>query len=156
MAGFAFATALLLAVAFVRAGAAKLARPALTAASFSDLGIPAPHVMAWAVPLSELALAVALVAAPVPGGVGAMVMLVAFTAVVVRALRAGVAAPCNCFGSARTEPVSVVDLVRNGLLLAMAASATLAARADAVTPASAIEAVAAFGAGAGLLRILRR
>ncbi|MEA2702378.1 MAG: hypothetical protein QOD63_323, partial [Actinomycetota bacterium] len=64
MTGIATASAYFLAAAFVVASASKLATGARTAATFHALGLPAARGMAWAVPAVELAVAVALVAAP--------------------------------------------------------------------------------------------
>ena len=123
MEGFAYLCALLLAVAFVRAAAAKLARPELTEAGFGALGLPRPGLAARAVPVIELFVAALLVGAPAPGGVVAFVLLAAFTVVLARAVRAGVSTGCTCFGAVSGEPVSRSDLLRNGLLAAAAVAA---------------------------------
>src|SRR5438270_12054405 len=67
-------------------------------------------------PALELALAAALLIAPGWAGIVAVAVLVGFTTYLVRAMRRR--QPCNCFGSASTEPVSAVQLVRNAVLLA--------------------------------------
>ena len=123
MAGFAYLCALLLAAAFVRAAAAKLARPEPTEAGFRALGLPRPDLLARGLPVVELVVAVLLVAVPRPGGVVAFVLLALFTVVLARAVRAGVSAGCTCFGAVSTEPVSRTDLLRNGLLAAAAVAA---------------------------------
>lgn len=115
-----------LAGVFVWAGAAKLARPQATATAFSALGVPVPNVAARAVPIVELTLAVALVAAPRVGGAVALVALVGFSLVLLRALGAGTSAGCNCFGRSRPEPVSRRDLLRNATLAGLALLAALA------------------------------
>lgn len=120
--------ALVLAAVFVRAGAAKLARPGPTAASFLALGVPIPAFMARAVPAAELVLAVVLIAAPVAGGLASLVLLASFTVLLARALASGLDVGCNCFGSASTEPVSRRDLVRNGFLAMLAAAAVVLSR----------------------------
>ena len=127
MAGFAYAGAVVLAAVFVRAAAAKLARPRDAAAGFDALGVPAPAAMAWLVPAAELAVATLLVAVPRAGGVAALVLLVPFTLVLARAVRAGVLTGCACFGSSSRRPVSGRDLVRNGVLAAMALVVSAAA-----------------------------
>lgn len=123
MEGFAYLCALLLAVAFVRAAAAKLARPELTEAGFRAMALPRPAVAARVVPVVELSVAALLVAVPAPGGVVAFVLLAAFTVVLARAVRAGVSTGCTCFGAVSAEPVSRSDLLRNGLLAAAAVAA---------------------------------
>jgi uncharacterized membrane protein YphA (DoxX/SURF4 family) len=157
MGGLGYACAVLLAAVFVRAGAAKLARPGPTASSFVALGVPAARATARAVPVVELLVAVALLTVPRAGAISALVLLVPFTAVLARAVRRGSDTPCNCFGSARAESVSAVDVVRNVLLGALALVATAAARP--VTPATgaAVTAAAMSAAGyAGLVAARRR
>jgi uncharacterized membrane protein YphA (DoxX/SURF4 family) len=155
MAGLGYACAVLLAAVLVRAGAAKLARPVATAASFRALGVPAAGATARAVPGVELAVATALIAVPRAGAALALVLLLAFSAVLARAVRSGVATPCNCFGTARAEPVSWLDVVRNGLL-AVAAVAAATSPAPQVPGAGAVVvAVAAFAAGSGVLVAMR-
>lgn len=154
--GLGYACALLLAAVFVRGGAAKLARPQVTATGFAALGVPAAVVLAGAVPVIELLVAVALVAAPRAGAVAALVVLAAFSAVLGRALRAGADAPCACFGTARTDPVSTTDLVRNGLLVVAAAAALTAARPASPSPGAVVAAAVSFAAGLALLATLRR
>jgi hypothetical protein len=150
------ACALLLAATFVRAAAAKLARPSSTAASFAALGLSGSPALARAVPVVELGVAVTLVAGPRPGAVAALVLLVGFSVVLARALRAGATAPCNCFGSARADPVSSVDLVRNGLLAGLAAAGLTTAGPAVPGPVPTAMAVAAFAGGWLLLAALRR
>lgn len=155
MAELGYACALLLAAVFVRAGAAKLARPAATAASFTALGVPAAPAVARAVPVVELVTAAGLLAAPRIGAVAALVLLAAFSTLLARAVRAGADTPCNCFGSARADPVSPVDLLRNGLLAGLAVAALGASHPALSLPGAAV-ALAMFGAGSGVLAALRR
>jgi uncharacterized membrane protein YphA (DoxX/SURF4 family) len=118
--------ALVLAAVFVWAGAAKLARPTMTAAGFGALGLPAPGTFAVAVPVVELLLSVTLVAAPRAGSATALVLLAVFTAVLAHALRAGATSGCACFGTTATRPLSRRDLVRNAALAALALGGLLA------------------------------
>lgn len=122
----------LLAGVFAWAGAAKARRPLDTAAALRRLGLPAARPLAVAVPGVELGLALVLVVRPAAGGVAALVLLAAFSAVIGRAVRLQLDVGCGCFGSARNGPVSGVELLRNGLL-AVLALAALAAPAP-VTP----------------------
>lgn len=156
MAGFGYACAAVLAVVFVRAGVAKAARPAETAIGFAALGVPGPPLTARIVPLVELVLAAVLLAAPRAGGAAALVLLGAFSAFVGRTLRRGLTVPCNCFGTARPEPVSPVDLLRN-LLLGGLAVAALRAPEPVVPEVWAVAvALVAVGAGAAVLRTARK
>ena len=156
MEGLGYACALLLAAVFVRAAAAKLARPDSTAAGFAALRLPVPAVAARGVPVVELAVAATLLAAPAAGGVAASVLLAAFTVVLAGALRSGVTAPCNCFGAARADAVSWVDPVRNAMLAALGIGAASTPRPVLPGLAAAAVAGAAFAAGAAVLATLRR
>ena len=156
MDGLGYACAVLLAAVFVRAGAAKLARPASTVAGFTALGVPAAAISARAVPFVELTTAAALLAAPRVGAAAGLFLLALFTGLLARAVRTGSQAPCNCFGAARADPVSRVDLVRNALLAGLAVLATAAARPVVPGPAGAAVALAAFLAGVALLASARR
>jgi uncharacterized membrane protein YphA (DoxX/SURF4 family) len=116
--------AAILALVFVRAGVAKINRPSATASAFEAMSLPAPRALARAVPVLELALAVALVASPRFGGALALVLIAVFSAVLVRAV--GTDTGCGCFGAAHTHPVSRVDLLRNAVLGGLAFVAVLA------------------------------
>src|SRR5919199_3912640 len=100
-----YLAALVLAAVFVAAAAAKIARPTATARAFATLRVPRPAAVARLVPAAELAVAVLLVAVPRVGGGTALLLLAAFTAFLVRALRSGVRAPCRGFGGVREGPI---------------------------------------------------
>lgn len=117
------AAAIVLAAVLVVAAVAKLRDPEATAADFASLGLPAGPLLARAVPAAELATAAALVLNPGWGGVVAFALLAAFTAVLASVIRSGRVATCACFGGSTAEPVSARHLVRNGVLLALAAIA---------------------------------
>ncbi len=153
---FYYLCALVLAAVFVAAAAAKIARPPATVKAFATLGVPAPETIARAVPAAELVVAVLLVAVPRAGGVAALVLLVAFTAVLVRALRAGVRTPCRCFGGVREDPISRADVVRNAMLAALAITATAAGEPQAPSPGAAVLVAAVVIAGFAALRVIRR
>lgn len=150
------AAAAVLAVVFAWAGAAKLALPAATAEGFAGLGLPRPKALARVVPGAELLLAVALLAAPAVGGVAALVLLVGFSAVMVRALSRGVPVRCACFGQAFGPPLSSVDLVRNGLLAFLAGLASAGGREPHMPTAGAMALIGlATLVGLGVLVVLR-
>lgn len=151
-----YVAAVVLAAVFVLAAAAKLARPHDASGAFRALGLPAPGALAWGVPVVELVLGAALLAAPRAGAAGALAVLGAFSAVLLRAVRAGVTAPCACFGTASSRPVSSADLVRNGLLGVLAACALLAPRPAVPNPRVAAAVAAAVAAGYGLLALRQR
>ena len=123
MSGVGYVAACVTAGVLAWAGVAKWQRPRGTAASFAGLGLPAPEVLARAVPVAELSVAAGLVVVPRAGAVAALVLLAAFTAVLARAVAGGVGVGCACFGAAATRPVSSVELVRNAGLMALAAAA---------------------------------
>jgi uncharacterized membrane protein YphA (DoxX/SURF4 family) len=118
--GLGYAAALLLAAIFVLAGASKLRDRDATVRSFRQLGVPGPDSAARLVPLPELAAAVLLVVVPAVGAIVALVLLALFTTFVVNRLRAGVDAPCACFGSTGGAPLSWLTLGRNALLAILA------------------------------------
>jgi hypothetical protein len=109
-----------LAAVFAFAGGAKLADREATAEGFRALRLRAADRLAVQVPSVELATAVLLIAAPAGGAVVALLLLVGFSVVLARRLRDGVAAPCRCFGGARTKPIAWSDLARNAVLAALA------------------------------------
>jgi hypothetical protein len=155
MSGFGYACAVVLAAVFVRAGVAKAARGETTRAGFAALGVPAADVTARTVPFAELALAVVLLAAPRVGGVAALLLLGVFTAFLAGAVRRGVTAGCNCFGAARVEPISPLDLVRNGLLALLAVAALAAVGPTAPDPLPAALVVAGVAGATWGLRTAR-
>jgi len=122
----AYATALVLAVLFAWAGAAKLADRGRATRTFAAFGLPAARVLGTAVPVVELLLAAGLVVVPAVAAYAALGMLAAFTTFLVLAVRAGVEIGCGCFGSARDEPVSTVEVLRNVLLAGAALVASFA------------------------------
>jgi hypothetical protein len=153
--GSGYLAALVLAGAFVVAAAGKLVRPGATASAFTAFGIPQPHAVARLVPATELIVAVLLVAVPRPGGVVALALLGAFSAVLLRAVRAGITTPCRCFGAVREQPVSAVDLFRNAMLAALAVAAVAAGTPRPPSVAALLLVAAVVAAGAAALRLAR-
>ncbi len=123
----AAAAAALVAVVFGWSAATKLADPAAFRRSLPvTLGV-APLRARRIAPLvvgAEVAVALAapagVVSAPVAllGLLGAAGLLAVFTAALASMVRRGVTEPCRCFG-AREAPPGPVDLVRNGVLVAL-------------------------------------
>jgi uncharacterized membrane protein YphA (DoxX/SURF4 family) len=110
----------ILAVVFAFAGGAKFADQQATAKGFHDLGLPKAPRLAVQVPTVELATAVLLIAAPIGGAIIALILLAAFSVLLVLRLRDGDEVPCKCFGSTRTRPIAWTDLARNGVLATLA------------------------------------
>lgn len=123
-----YAAAIVLSGLFLTAAGTKLARRHAVRRDFSAMALPGATTLSWGVPMAELALAAALLTKPRLGGALALVALAAFSAVLVRAVRLGVVTPCGCFGTARSEPVSVTELVRNGMLAILAVGALAGGR----------------------------
>jgi len=141
-----YLAALILAGLFAWAGIAKLGARRRTSRTFRALGLPAADTLAVAVPVIELALAVGLVVVPGWAAAGALAVLAAFTVFLARAVVDGVDVGCGCFGSAGDDPVSWVELLRNGLL---AGAAVLALTAPGPTAPS-LPAVLVAGLGVAL------
>jgi hypothetical protein len=117
-AGIGYTAAVVVAAVFAVAGAVKLSDVRATASAFEALGVPQPPVSAVFVPVAELSVTALLLLVPPVGAIGALVTLAFFTTFLVGRLRAGVRAPCACFGSARRDPLSAVEVVRNlGLMV---------------------------------------
>ena len=106
----------LVGVVLLVAGVAKL-----TSRSWPDqaAALGAPSWAPRAVPVLEITLGAALVAGVQFAAVPALLLLAAFTVFVVAALRRGVKAPCACFGSLRTRPVTWWSVARNVALMVL-------------------------------------
>lgn len=153
--GIGYASAVVLAVAFALAAIAKLRDLDATISGFEALGLPSPRVFAAVIPLLELAIVVLLLIVPAVGALAALVTLAFFTTFLVGRLRAGVRAPCACFGAARALPLSKVDVARNVMLAALAIASLPAERPGGVTLVDAIVVLAATGVGLAVLRLAR-
>jgi uncharacterized membrane protein YphA (DoxX/SURF4 family) len=126
----AFGCALLLCAVFVLAGVSKLRSPGTTRDAAVALGLP--HALAPAVsrvlPPVELLVALGL-AVPYSrrwAGMVAGAMLGAFTLVVAANLGRKERPSCNCFGAARTRPISWATVARNVTLIALAVAVAVA------------------------------
>ncbi|MBS1877878.1 MAG: redoxin domain-containing protein [Actinobacteria bacterium] len=149
---------LLLAAIFVVAGVGKLARRDRTEATLAKFGVGAAlrRPLAIALPLAELAIALGLLpAATAPwAGLGAFLLLAAFTVGVARVLRSGEEVECNCFGALAPSHVSRWTLARNVALMALAGFVAVAGWSEPGPGALAwigdLDATAAVGILAGL------
>lgn len=151
------AAALALAAVLALAAWSKARDLAGTAASFRGLRLPAPALLAIAVPAVEALTAAALVVRPALAAWVALALLVAFTVVIGRAMARGDDVPCACFGSGATRPVGAGDLVRNAGLASLAVLASGAGSGSALWPSStaAVAVAAAVSVGAAALGLLR-
>ncbi len=121
-----WAAPIALAVVFAWAGGAKFADLKGTQEGFAALGLSQPEPRAIQVAAFEIATAVLLIVAPIGGALVALGLLTVFTALLVRLLRAGVTAPCRCFGGVRAHPLAWADVARNVGLAALAVVTLLA------------------------------
>jgi thiol-disulfide isomerase/thioredoxin len=115
---------LLLALVFAVASVAKLAdRPGSRQAAL-DFGVPAALATPLAIllPLTELAVAAALVPTPTAlwGALAALVLLLLFIAGIGVNLARGRKPDCHCFGQLHSAPAGWKTLIRNGVLAALA------------------------------------
>ncbi len=114
-------------LALIWAGGLKLVDGPAWTKQAADMGVIRP--VAIVVPYVEIVLGALLVAQlfrPWPA-VAAIVMLVAYTVVIVLRLLDGSRPPCACFGSRSKRPLGAPHVVRNLLLLGVAVVAALAA-----------------------------
>ncbi|MBX7068265.1 MAG: DoxX family membrane protein [Microthrixaceae bacterium] len=153
--GVGYVTAVLLAVVFWNAGSGKLRDPSRVATEFEQMGIRSPETAAKVLPFVEFGTAVLLVAVPWVGAAVSLALLVGFTVILIRVVRSGAIVPCACFGASSTRPVSVVDLVRNGLLM-VAAAVALAAVREAPSAPDIVAVLGAFAVAVVALRLARQ
>lgn len=110
----------LLGLAFLLAGGSKLAAGRAWTAMAADLGAPAVTIPV--VPWVELAVGAALIAqlvVPFPA-VLALVLLVAFSVLMLIRIREGRRPPCACFGAWTASPIGARHLSRNAVLAVLA------------------------------------
>lgn len=117
--------AALVGVAFVVAGGSKLAARESWPTQARGLGAPT-----WTIPLVpwlELGIGSLLIVQllRVPAAVAAALLLVVFTVLLVGKIAAGEHPPCACFGAWSAKPIGWGHVVRNTVLLALAAVAAL-------------------------------
>jgi len=155
-AGVGYCAAVVLAALFATASIAKLRDLPATLEQFTALGLPRPGVFTRFVPLAELALVTLLLVVPAVGAIFALVTLAFFTTFLIGRLRAGVTAPCACFGATVSTPLSRLDIVRNLMLMALAGLALMATRPIAPPPIDLLAVLALVLSGSGLLALLRR
>lgn len=120
MAYVSLIAALLLAFTFVWAAVAKLRSQELTSNNFQGLGLPWPHLVAKAVPVSEAIIATLLLALPRVGAAAALVLLAVFSVFLAVKIADGTTAACACFGRVSAPPLSYRDLIRNAGLAVLA------------------------------------
>lgn len=119
-------TRLALAVVFGLSAWGKVADPPGTRKAVGDFGVPLRWVpvVAWALPVAEAVVAVAVLApwTAALAAVGALLLLAVFTAAMVRLLRRGERPSCSCFGATSATPIGARSIVRNAVLTVLAAT----------------------------------
>jgi len=124
---------ILLAVVFTAAGAGKLLDRSLTSNSLVDFGLPPwlARPIGLLLPFLELVIAALLLPGRSAwwGGMGSLVLLLAFTVAIVTNLVLGRNPDCHCFGHVRSRPIGWSTAIRNGALLMCAAFVVLPGRA---------------------------
>ena len=154
--GVGYAAAVALAAIFAIAAVAKLRDVSATERDFAGLGVPRASFFARFVPLAELSIVALLLIVPPAGAIAALVSLAFFTTFLIGRLRAGVRAPCACFGSSRAQPISVRDVIRNLLLMALAVVSLATDRPTAITPLDALAVLAVTAVAGGALHLAGR
>jgi uncharacterized membrane protein YphA (DoxX/SURF4 family) len=154
--GIGYAAAVALAAIFAIAAVAKLRDVSATERDFAGLGIPRASFFARFVPIAELSIVALLLIVPPAGAIAALVSLAFFTTFLIGRLRAGVRAPCACFGSSRAQPISVRDVIRNLLLMALAVVSLATDQPTAIAPLDALAVLAVIAAAGGALHLAGR
>jgi peroxiredoxin len=115
---------LLLAGVFAVAGIAKIADRSGSRQALVNFGLPSAlaGVLGLLLPLTELALAIALIPASTAlwGAVGALALLILFAAGIGINLARGRKPDCHCFGQLHSAPAGWKTLARNGVLAPVA------------------------------------
>jgi peroxiredoxin len=141
MSGALLAARLILAAVFLVAAVGKLMRRRETADTLGHFGVPSGlrPTFAIALPVAELVVACGLVVTVTAAwaALAGLLLLAAFTAGIVRVLRAKEEVDCNCFGALAPARVSRLTLARNLLLIGLAGFVVVAGRLDGGTSATA-------------------
>ncbi len=117
---------ILLGLVFVVSGGSKIAAGAAWPQQARELG--APRFVVPVLPWLEIVLGAVLVVqlAPAVAAATALVVLVAFTALIVRRLAEGKHPPCACFGAWSAKPLGRAHVVRNVGFIALGVVALFA------------------------------
>lgn len=116
---------LLLAAVFAVSGIAKIADLPGTRKAISDFGLPRllARPIGLLLPLIELTCAIALIPAALAwwGAVGVLALLIVFLAAILLNLSRGRTPDCHCFGQLHSEQIGRKTVIRNLVLLMIAA-----------------------------------
>ena len=126
--------ALVLVMVFATAGLAKLFDPRGSREAAIAFGVPErfASIVSWGLPMVEIAIAVLLliVASRWWAAVAALGLLLAFCVAIGLAMARGTTPDCHCFGPLHSAPAGWSTLVRNGVLILVAAFIVSAGRDD--------------------------
>jgi len=126
MSAVGLVASIVLGLVFLVSGGAKIAAGPAWPEQAAGLGAPAIAVPL--LPWIEVALGAILVMqlAPVVAAAAALVVLAAFTALIVRRLSQGRHPPCACFGAWSTKPLGAGHVARNVGFMVLAVVALFA------------------------------
>jgi len=126
MSAVGLVASILLGFVFLISGGSKIA--AGPAWPEEARGLGAPPILVPVLPWAEIVLGAVLVMqlAPVIAAAVAVVVLVAFTALIVRRLSQGRHPPCACFGAWSTKPLGPGHVARNAGFIVLGVVALLA------------------------------
>lgn len=119
----ALIASLLVGTALLVSGGSKIASGSAWYEDARQLGAPEPTIPV--LPWVELVLGAALITqlAPRAMALAALLLMLAFTALIVRRLAAGEHPPCACFGAWSAAPLGWWHVVRNAVLVVLCAVA---------------------------------
>ena len=146
MASISFGLAWCVAATFVWAGLAKLWHWKATESAMAKLHVSA--IAARLVPFAELAVPALMVVSERLAMAWAMLLLLCFTGFLLVTIHHGREVSCGCFGATASEPVSVVDVGRNLVLLGAAVLGAVQGASNQMSVPGFMVAVGLFGVGA--------
>jgi hypothetical protein len=149
--GLAYLASIGLALVFAYSAAAKFRDGHATRRAMNAVGMRGGGVTARALPVIEAAIALTLLVRPNAGGFAAIVLLSVFTVFIAYLLLRKIDVSCGCFGANATKTVSSTDVIRNVMLMAVAAIATTTATPTAAGLEEVIAATTAAAIGVVIL-----
>lgn len=126
MSAVGLVASVLLGVVFLVSGGSKIAAGPAWPEQAAGLG--APSIVVPVLPWVEIVLGAILVMQVAPGvaAATALVVLAAFTALIIRRLAQGRHPPCACFGAWSAKPLGAGHVVRNAVFMVLGVLALFA------------------------------
>lgn len=126
MSAVGLVASVLLGFVFLVSGGSKIAAGPAWPEQAAGLG--APSIVVPVLPWVEIVLGAILVmqVAPVAAAATALVVLAAFTALIIRRLAQGRHPPCACFGAWSAKPLGAGHVVRNAVFMVLGVLALFA------------------------------